>query len=347
MRRTERARVFAPKTRWYGPRRGQGIDYRILGPLLVSRDGESMTLGGGRNKELLTLLLLRPNEVVSADRLVEDLWQETPPAAPRKAVQVYFSRLRKALGEDVLETSGVGYVLRVGEGELDVWRFERLVGQGRRALAAGEPARAATLLRQAVDLWRGPALADVMYEAFAQAEAARLEELRLRCVEARLEADLALGRHADVIGELELLVDQHGDRERLRGQLMLALYRSGRQEEALAVYRRTRGRLLDELGIEPGPELRSLESAILNHDPRLTWTSPRAAAPSVRKPDDTFVGRERQLDQIMADLEELSRGRGSLLVLRGEPRRDQGPVRREPSYAPRSTLPPRGRNVPA
>ena len=158
-----------------------------------------------------------------------------------------------------------------------------------------------------------------MYEAFAQAEAARLEELRLRCLEARLDADLALGRHADVIGELEPLADQHPDRERLREQLMLALYRSGRQEEALDLYRRTRRRLFDELGIEPGPELRSLESAILNHDPRLTWTSPREAAPSARERDRAFVGRERQLDRITADLEALLGGRGSLLVLRGEP----------------------------
>ena len=295
------------------------MEYRILGPLLVSREREPVTLGGRRNKELLSLLLLHPNEVVSSDRLVEDLWQGTKPTAPRKAVQVYVARLRKALGEDVLETSGAGYVLRVREGELDLWRFERLVGQGRQGLAAGDPARAATALRHALALWRGPALADVMYEAFAQAEAARLEELRLRCLEARLDADLELGRHADVVGELELLADHHGDRERLCEQLMLALYRSGRQEEALEVYRQTRRRLMTELGIRPGPELRSLESAILNHDPRLTWTSPRGAAPSALKADHAFVGRERELDRIMADLEELLRGRGALLVLRGEP----------------------------
>jgi hypothetical protein len=174
-------------------------------------------------------------------------------------------------------------------------------------------------LGRALALWRGPALADVMYEPFAQAEAARLEELRLGCVEARVEADLARGRHAELIGELEALIDQHGDRERLRGQLMVALYRSGRQAEALEVYRRTRQHLVDELGLEPGPDLRSLETAILNHDPRLTWTPPSTATPKVRRADRIFVGRERELAQLLAAADELHRGRGSLFLLRGEP----------------------------
>ena len=195
------------------------MDYRILGPLLVRRESERLTLGGRRSAELLSLLLLRANEVVSIDRLVEDLWAGAAPTNPRKAVQVYVSRLRKTLGVDVLETRAQGYVLRVEEGELDAWRFEQLAAQGRHALAAGDPTRAATGLRHALTLWRGPALADVMYEPFAQAEAARLEELRLCCVEAKVEADLALGRHADLIGELEALIDRHGARERLRGQL--------------------------------------------------------------------------------------------------------------------------------
>jgi DNA-binding SARP family transcriptional activator len=295
------------------------MDYRILGPLLVSREGEPVTLSGRRNAELLILLLLRANEVVASDRLVEDLWAGAPPANPRKAVQVYVSRLRKALGVDVLETGALGYVLRVGDGELDVWRFEHLVAEGRQALALGDPMRAATLLRHALALWRGPALADVMYEPFAQAEAARVEELRLCSIEAKVEADLALGRHADLVGELEALIDQHGDRERLRGHLMIALYRSARQAEALAVYRETRRHLADELGLEPSPDLRSLETAILNQDPRLTWTQPRATAPNVRRPDRIFVGRGRQLAQLMAGVEDLQRGRGSLFLLRGEP----------------------------
>jgi DNA-binding SARP family transcriptional activator len=295
------------------------MDYRILGPLRVSREGEPVTLGGRRNADLLSLLLLRANEVVSSDRLVEELWPGAPPANPRKAVHVYVSRLRKALGVDVLETSALGYLLRVEEGELDVWRFEHRVAEGRQALVVGDPARAATLLRHALALWRGPALADVMYEPFARAEAARLEELRLCCIEAKVEADLALGRHTNLIGELEALSDQYADREHLRGQLMVALYRSGRQAEALEVYRETRRHLVDELGLEPGPELRSLETEILNHDPRLTWTPPRATAPSVRRPDRIFVGRGRQLAQLTAGADDLQRGRGSLFLLRGEP----------------------------
>ena len=295
------------------------MDYRILGPLLVSREGEPVTLGGRRNTELLSLLLLRPNEVVSSDRLVEELWAGATAANPRKAVQVYVSRLRKTLGVDVLETHPLGYLLRVREGELDVSRFEHLLAEGRQALAAGDATRSATLLRHALALWRGPALADVMYEPFAQAEAARLEELRLSCVEARVEADLALGRHADLVGELEALIGRHGARERLRGQLMVALYRSGRQAEALEVYRATRRDLVDRLGVEPGRELRSLETAILNHDPQLAWTPPSTAAPNARKPDRMFVGRERQLAQLMAGVEDLERGRGSVVLIRGEP----------------------------
>jgi DNA-binding SARP family transcriptional activator len=295
------------------------MDYRILGPLAVSRGGEPVSLSGRRSTELLSLLLLRANEVVASDRLIEDLWAGAPPANPRKAVQVYVSRLRKSLGIEVLETRALGYLLRVAEGELDAWRFERLVAEGRQALAVGDPTSAATLLRHALALWRGPALADVMYEPFAQAEAARLEELRLFCMEARVEADLSLGRHADLIGELETLIGQHGARERLRGQLMVALYRSGRQAQALEVFRETRAHLVDELGLEPGPDLRSLEIAILNHDPRLTWTPPRARAPNVRRPDRVFVGRARQLAELMAGIEKLQRGRGSLFLLRGEP----------------------------
>jgi DNA-binding SARP family transcriptional activator len=293
------------------------MDYRILGPLLVSREGEPVTLGGRRNADLLSLLLIHANEVVSSDRLIEELWPWAPPANPRKAVHVYVSRLRKALGVDVLETSALGYRLRVEEGELDVWRFEHRAAEGRQALAVGDPARAATLLRHALALWRGSALADVMYEPFARAEAARLEELRLCCIEAKVEADLVLGRHTSLVGELEALIDQYADQECLRGQLMVALYRSGRQAEALQAYRETRRHLVDELGLEPGPDLRSLETEILNHDPRLTWTPPRTTAPSARRPDRLFVGRGRQLAQLTAAADDLQRGRGSARRRRG------------------------------
>ncbi|HEY4281125.1 MAG TPA: BTAD domain-containing putative transcriptional regulator [Conexibacter sp.] len=277
-----------------------------------------MAFGGRRNAELLCLLLVHANEVVSSDRLIDELWGGGAPSHPRKAVHVSVSRLRKTLGLEVLETRALGYVLRVGEAELDAWRFERLAAEGREALATGDPVRAAASLRHALALWRGPALADVMYAPFAQAEAARLEEERLCCVEARVEADLALGRHADLVGELEALNDHHGARERTCGQLMVALYRSGRQSEALEVYRQARRRLVDELGIEPGPDLRSLETAILNQDPRLTWTATPSTPTTAPRRDRAFVGRERQLDRLMTGIEELQHGRGSLFLVRGE-----------------------------
>ena len=279
------------------------MDFRILGPLHISRDGRQLGLGGHRQKVVVCLLLLHANEVISAEQIIDVLWGEAAPATARKALQVYISRLRRILGAGVLETRAPGYLIRVQDGELDVQRFERLVAQGKHALATGDPGRAAALLRTALVLWRGPALADVMYEPFAQAEAGRLEELRLSCLEERIEADLALGRHADLVGELEVLTERHPYRERLSGRLMLALYRSGRQAEALEVYRRSHGRLVDELGIEPGPELRSLASRVLNQDPSLGWTAPPASAVEVIKPTGAFVGRKREL----ADLWQRSR----------------------------------------
>jgi DNA-binding SARP family transcriptional activator len=180
------------------------VDFRILGPLQVSRDGRPLSLGGHRQTVLMCLLLLHANEVISAERIIDVLWGETPSATARKALQVYVSRLRRILGPGVLETRALGYLIQVQDGELDAQRFERLVAQGKQALATGEPGRAAALLRTALALWRGPALADATYEPFAQPEAGRLEELRLSCLEERIEADLALGRHADLVGELEV-----------------------------------------------------------------------------------------------------------------------------------------------
>jgi DNA-binding SARP family transcriptional activator len=205
------------------------VDCRILGPLNVSREGHPLDLGGHRQKVLACLLLIRANEVISAEQIIDVLWGESPPATARKALQVYISRLRRILGRGVLETRHPGYLIRVQDSELDAQRFERLVAQGKHALSSGDPGRAAALLRTAHALWRGPALADVVDEPFAQAEAGQLEELRLSCLEERIEADLALGRHADLVGELEVLTDRHPYRERLSGRLMLALYRSGRQ----------------------------------------------------------------------------------------------------------------------
>jgi hypothetical protein len=194
-----------------------------------------------------------------------------------------------------------------------------LVAQGKQALATGEPGRAAALLRTALALWRGPALADVMYEPFVQPEAARLEELQLSCLEERIEADLALGRHADLVGEIEGLTERHPYRERLSGRLMLALYRSGRQAEALEVYRRLRERLDDELGIEPDPELRSLDRRILSQDPSLDWTARPVSAAEVITPTSTFVGRTRELGDLRRGLDDIQQGHGSLFLISGEP----------------------------
>jgi DNA-binding SARP family transcriptional activator/tetratricopeptide (TPR) repeat protein len=215
------------------------------------------------------MLLLHANEVVSRDRLIETLWDEQPPETAPKALQVYISRLRKALGKERLETKVPGYRLRVAEGEFDLERFQ--------FLAENEP-------REALALWRGPPLAEFAYHRFAQSEIARLEELRLTCLERRLEEDLEGGQHAAVVGELEWLVHEHALRERLRGQLMLALYRSGRQAEALDVYQAGRRLLADELGLEPGESLKQLQLAILAHDPALALAQERGV--EVAEPAD-------------------------------------------------------------
>src|SRR5215216_110230 len=241
------------------------MDFRILGPLEVSAHDRPLALGGIKQRSLLAVLLLHANEVVSSDRLIDELWGDAPPPTAAKSLQVHVSRLRKTLGEQRLATRPPGYLLQVDTSELDLSRFERLAGE-----ATGvEPSRAAEKLREALALWRGPALADLAYEPFARIEIARLEELRLVVLERRIDADLADGGHADLVGELEALVAEHPLRERLRCQLMLALYRSARQAEALEAYRQARSVLSDELGLEPGGELRKLESAILRHDPAL------------------------------------------------------------------------------
>jgi class 3 adenylate cyclase/predicted ATPase len=217
---------------------------------------------------------------VATARLVDELWGERPPQTAVKSVQVFVSQLRKALGDGVLETRGAGYRLRVEPGTLDEQRFERLLDQGRQLLAGGDARRAAELLRQALALWRGPALADFEYEPFARNEIARLDELRLAALEQRLEADLALGRHAEVVGELQGLVNDHPLRETLRGLLMLALYRSGRQADALAAYQQGRAALVDELGLDPSPALQQLEKAILVQDPALELLAAASPLPS-------------------------------------------------------------------
>src|SRR5438552_8849439 len=242
------------------------MQFRILGPLEVTDDGRELPVAGASQRALLALLLLHVNEVVSSDRLIDELWSAEPPASGVTALQVRVSQLRKALGPaaERLETRPPGYVLRVRPEELDLDRFTRLLNEADGA----EPSVAAGMLREALALWRGPALGEFAYESFAQAAIGRVDELRLSAVERRIEADLALGRHADLIGELEALVAEHPLRERLRGQLMLALYRSGRQAEALDAYRQARA-ALDELGLAPSADLRQLEKATLTHDPAL------------------------------------------------------------------------------
>lgn len=245
------------------------VDFRILGPLEVLEQGESLHLSGGKKRALLVLLLLHSGESVSTERLIDALWGERPPASAANSVHIYVSQLRKTLGGGRLATNGGGYSLQLGHDELDARTFERLLGEGRALLVRGEPEAAKTMLTEALGLWRGPPLADFAYEEFARGEIARLEELRVQTTEEGIDADLALGRAGAVVAELEALVRTHPLRERLRGQLMLALYQVGRQTEALDVYRDGRRALADELGLEPGLALQQLERSVLNHDPAL------------------------------------------------------------------------------
>jgi class 3 adenylate cyclase/DNA-binding SARP family transcriptional activator len=262
----------------------QGLDIRILGPLEVHAGGHRLTYGGERRGALLALLLLNANRVVSTEQLIDELWGGEPPGSGAKAVQVRVSQLRKSfvdagIGELVV-TRPPGYVIELATDQLDLHRFERLVAESD-LVRADDPARAGELLREAIGLWRGPPLGEFASAPFARAAGARLEELRLAAVERRIEADLGLGRHGDLVGELESLIRDHPFRERLRAQLMLALYRAGRQADALEAYRATRRELSDELGIEPGQALQDLERAILQHDPELAPPAARAAAPAV------------------------------------------------------------------
>ncbi len=254
------------------------IEFRILGPLEVSADGRALPLGSRKQRALLGLLVVHANEPVSRDRLIEELWGEAAPATVESALHVYLSRLRTLLGSagagGALVRETYGYRLRVEPDQVDANRFDRLVGEGREALAGGRPEVAAALLRLGLGLWRGAALADLQSEPFAMSAGARLEEQRIAALEQRLEADLALGRDRELVGELETIVARHPYREGLRAQLMLALYHSGRQVEALRVYQDARRTLIDELGLEPGQELKDLEQAILRQDASLALQRP-------------------------------------------------------------------------
>jgi DNA-binding SARP family transcriptional activator len=291
------------------------LEFGILGPLEV-RDGDRMlALGALGERSLLALMLLNANELVPTERLVDELWGERPPKTAVKTIQVYVSRLRRLLGTETIVTRAPGYVVNVDPDRLDLHRFERLAADGRTALAAGDALTAARRLRAALAMWRGAPLSDFAYEPFAHAAAARLDELRLEALQERIEADLRCGRAGELVGELQGLVARHPLRERLRAQLMLALYRTGRQAEALDVYRDTRSTLVEELGIEPSRELRDLERAVLAQDPSLQ----RPGARATPRAAGIFVGRETELRVALSALEQAQAGCGSVVLLSGEP----------------------------
>ena len=304
------------------------MDFLILGPLEVLAEGRAIPLGE-KQRALLALLLLHANETLTSDRLIDELWGGRPPANAAKTLQMQISRLRKALAGEagngpagVVATRERGYELRLDPDRLDSHRFERLVAEGRSELAGGHPGRAVSAFEGALSLWRGAPLAELAYEPFAQREIARLDDLRVAAREQLIEARLALGAHAEVVGQLETLIGEHPYRERLRAQLMLALYRSDRQAEALQAYQDARRTLVDELGIEPGERLRELERAILAQDPALHLAAaeePAGAEPTVEDKRSAFVGRQRELAELVGLLDDVFAGHGRLLLLAGEP----------------------------
>jgi predicted ATPase/DNA-binding SARP family transcriptional activator len=291
------------------------VEYRILGPLEVRDGGRFLSLGTAKQQALLAVLLLHANEFVPREQLIDELWGATPPPTAAKAIQVYVSHLRKLLatnGAEAIGTRAGGYVLSLdGEG-VDALRFERIAGEAREHAAAGDAAKAASHFREALALWRGPALAGLSFESAARNEVERLEEERLAALMDRIDCDLSLGRHEQLVGELEGLVAQHPLRERLRSQLMLALYRSGRQADALRVYREGRETLVEELGLEPSEPLQRLERAILVHDPALEVPAglARAKGPepaggrrgqsNLPAQPTPFVGRGRELAEVLS-----------------------------------------------
>ena len=297
----------------------------ILGPLEVRvAGGDPVPLGGVRQRALLAILALDANVVVSTDRLIDLLWGESPPATAGHTVQVFVSRLRRALGlaGDRLVTRAPGYLLQVGADELDAERCEHQYAMAQSELGVGNAARAESLLREALSLWRGSALAEFTYEPFAQAAIARFEERRVDCREVLIEAELALGRHAEVIVELEALIHEHPFRERPRAQLMLALYRSGRQADALDAFQHARRTLVDELAVEPSPLLRDLEQAILRQDPSLAAPSPPTPADRAPSSDvttrthDRGAGSESRAEPVDAGLATTVRKTATVLIAR-------------------------------
>ena len=293
------------------------MQFRILGPLEVWSSSGEVSLGGPKPRALLALLLLHTNEIVPADRLIDELWGEDSPEDAAAVLRVNVSRLRKALPQDVLTTRSPGYFLRVDAEALDLHRFERLVDEGRSLLARGLAADASERLHDALSLWRGQPLADFAYESFAQGAIARLEEIRLAAVELRVDADLSLGSDDELVGELEVLVTEHPLRERLRGYLMMALYRSGRQADALDAYQSGRRALVDQLGIEPSPALRELERAILRQDPSLDLAPPAPAGSRKLAERSILVAitHEPRVEALLAVAERLVRHPPRVVIL--------------------------------
>src|SRR6516225_7022833 len=275
---------------------GVGCEFRILGPVEAARAGKLLQLGGRRQRALLALLLLDSGRAVLSDRLIEELWHGHPPAGAERTLRAYVSRLRSALGENVVSARSSGYVLEVAAGRLDARRFDQLLREGRDALARGAAGLAADRLRA------GPALADVADGGMLALEAQRLDELRLACLEERIDAELALGRHAELAAELERLVAEHPFRERLWRQLVLALFRCERQADALAAYRRARRFLSEELGLEPSEELQALERDILRH--QVARAAPFEERHNLPAHVSSFIGRERELRELQDLLRE-------------------------------------------
>jgi predicted ATPase/DNA-binding SARP family transcriptional activator len=279
--------------------------FRLLGALEVeASDGTTVAIAAPKRRALLAALLIDADRPVSAGRLAEALWGSAQPPAAIASLHAHISRLRDEIGADRLVTLPAGYAVRLEDGELDVRSFEEHLADGRRAATAGRWQEAATSFRAASALWRGDALAEFAGDAFAEAEITRLEELRLAGLEDRIDADLALGRQGEITAELEVFVLQHPLRERLWRQLMLALYRAGRQADALAAYRRVRALLIDELGIDPSPELQELEVRILRQDPSLAGPAAGSTQPAIRLPLSltSFVGRSTELDNAVGIL---------------------------------------------
>jgi DNA-binding SARP family transcriptional activator len=284
------------------------MEFRILGPLEVEDDGRAIVLGP-KQRALLALLLLTPNRPVSVDRLTDALWAAEPPATATNALQYHVSQLRKLLGDGgLIVTQEPGYLIRVGADELDLSRFERLVTEA----GAVDAARASRLLAEALDLWRGEPLAELVDDPISRAEIQRLDAARLAALELRVEADLTLGRHAQLVPELKALVSSHPLHERLVGALMRALYGAGRQADALDVFRSARQAFVDELGIEPSSYLRDLEQAILRQDPGL---APVRITGGAMRSILVLAGDEHRLDELLAIAEPLAKGSGRELIL--------------------------------